>query len=386
MEPIHRRKQVLIVDDEPVITELLKELLTAQDFECHTATSGQAALESVAQRHFDIVISDMRMPQMSGLELLSRLRPDYPHLAFLMLTGEDDVRLGVEAMKQGADDYVVKPFQVEPLRAAIHRALEKKRLEQELDHYRRDLEEMVEQRTRQLQAALKRVENTYDETLQALGGALDLRDNETAGHSQRVTRYCLKIAESMGCNAEQLKQFARGASLHDIGKIGIPDGILLKAGRLTAEESDVMQQHVRIGYELVSRISFLAGAAEIVLTHQEHFDGTGYPQGLVGMEIPLGARIFAVADTLDAMTSDRPYRHARSFFQAREEIEFQSGRQFDPEVVRAFLSFSAETWEQYRREILAQLPTPAAISNRSNGRQRESLGPSFQSANVSAGV
>lgn len=386
MEPEQRRKQVLIVDDEPVITELLKEILTAQDFECHTATSGQAALESVAQRPFDIVISDMRMPKMSGLELLGRLRPDYPHLAFLMLTGEDDVRLGVEAMKQGADDYVVKPFQVEPLRAAIYRALEKKQLERELQLYRRHLEEMVEQRTRQLQAALKRVENTYDETLQALGGALDLRDNETAGHSQRVTRYCLRLAESIGCDAEQLKQFARGAYLHDIGKIGIPDGILLKAGRLTAEEAEVMQQHVRIGYELVSRISFLAGAAEIVLTHQEHFDGTGYPQGLVGQEIPLGARIFAVADTLDAMTSDRPYRHARSFFQAREEIEHQSGRQFDPEVVRAFLSFSVETWEQYRREISAQLPMPAAILIRSNGRQPERSEPSFQGAKVSAGV
>jgi len=221
----------------------------------------------------------------------------------------------------------------------------------------------VAQRTNQLRSALKRVEMTYDETLQALGAALDLRDNETAGHSERVGRYSLEIAKLLDCSIEEMKQIARGAYIHDIGKIGIPDAILLKPDKLSEQETVIMKAHVRIGYDLVSRISFLAPAAEIVLTHQERYDGTGYPQGLVGKEIPLGARIFAVADTLDAITSDRPYRRARPFSSAREEIERESGKQFDPEIVRAFLAVPEGVWEQIRaaslrrgNEILRGIP------------------------------
>jgi HD-GYP domain-containing protein (c-di-GMP phosphodiesterase class II) len=210
---------------------------------------------------------------------------------------------------------------------------------------------MVEQRTKQLQTAMKRIEHTYDETLEALGAALDLRDTETEGHSRRVSRYCFEMAKAMGCTAEQLKQIARGSYLHDIGKIGIPDAILLKPARLTEEEMAVMQTHARVGYDLVSRIGFLAPAAEIVLTHQERYDGTGYPQGLMGDEIPLGSRIFAVADTLDAMTSDRPYRMALPLSAARSEISREAGRQFDPEVVRVFLSIPEQVWEKIRLEV-----------------------------------
>jgi putative nucleotidyltransferase with HDIG domain len=213
---------------------------------------------------------------------------------------------------------------------------------------------MVEQRTRQLQAAMRRIELTYDETLEALGAALDLRDTETAGHSERVSRYALTLARAIGCTDERLKQIRRGSYLHDIGKIGIPDSILLKEGKLTPEEMAVMQGHVRIGYNIVCRIAFLAGAAEIVLTHQERYDGTGYPQGLVGPEIPFGARAFAVADTLDAMTSDRPYRRALPFEVARDEVVRESGRQFDPEVVQAFLKIPEKMWEGIRAEVASR--------------------------------
>jgi putative nucleotidyltransferase with HDIG domain len=240
--------------------------------------------------------------------------------------------------------------------------LQLRRALQELSRHRSQLEETVEQRTKQLRTALKRVESTYDETLAALGAALDLRDNETAGHSRRVTRYCLEIAKALGCDNEELKQIERGSYLHDIGKIGIPDSILLKPGRLTPEERITMDSHVRIGYDIVSRIAFLARPADIVLTHQERFDGTGYPQGLVGAEISMGARIFSIADTLDAMTSDRPYRRALPFSEARDEIIRESGRQFDPEIVEAFLSIPEEAWTKIRAEVaerrqtLRQLP------------------------------
>ena len=179
---------------------------------------------------------------------------------------------------------------------------------------------------------------------------MDLRDNETAGHSQRVTRYSLKIANAMSCSEEELRQISLGAYLHDIGKIGIPDAILLKDGKLNPEETEIMRQHVRIGYDMVSQISFLSQAAQIVLTHQEFYDGRGYPQGLSGKQIPLGARIFSVADTLDAMTSDRPYRAALSFQTAREEIARCSGTQFDPDVVHAFLNIPEQIWKGIRIE------------------------------------
>jgi putative nucleotidyltransferase with HDIG domain len=215
---------------------------------------------------------------------------------------------------------------------------------------------MVKQRTKQLTDALARIEFTYDETLEALAAIIDLRDNDTAEHTQRVRRYSLEMAAKLDFSRDQLKQLERGAILHDIGKIGIPDSILLKPAKLTPEERAIMQTHARIGYEWVSRVAFLSPAAQIVLTHQERYDGTGYPQGLAGEEIPLGARTFAVSDTLDAMMSDRPYRRGQPYSVARAEIERESGRQFDPQVVATFLSISEETWMRIRSEVARNRP------------------------------
>jgi cyclic di-GMP phosphodiesterase len=228
----------------------------------------------------------------------------------------------------------------------------------------------VDQRTEQFRAALKRVELTYDATLAVVGAALDLWDYERAGHSQRVTLYCLELARTMGYSEEQLTDFARGAYLHDIGMIGIPDAILLKKGRLSREETALMREHVRIGYELVSRIAFLAGAAELVLTHHERYDGTGYPQGLLGAEIPLGARIFAVADTLEAITSTRPYRWAMPCYEARAQIEWESGRLFDPHVVNIFRGTPDVVWENIRLEVAK---AGVGLQNVSSSSPRRSL-------------
>ena len=342
---------ILVVDDEESVCALLHERLTLEGFHCRTCLTAEEAISLVEETPFEAIISDLRLPGKSGIDLLEAVHQKHPHSAFLIMTGVDDVRVGIDAMKRGADDYLVKPFQIDAVVASIKRALESIRLEKELENYRQNLEGMVEQRTKQLQTAMKRIEHTYDETLEALGAALDLRDTETEGHSRRVSRYCLEMAKAMGCSTEQLKQIARGSYLHDIGKIGIPDSVLLKPARLTEGEMAMMQTHVRVGYDLVSRIGFLAPAAEIVLTHQERYDGTGYPQGLVGDEIPLGSRIFAVADTLDAMTSDRPYRLALPLPAARAEIARESGRQFDPEVVRVFLSLPEQVWEKIHLEV-----------------------------------
>jgi putative nucleotidyltransferase with HDIG domain len=364
-------KRVLVVDDEAGVEKVLCQTLRFEGYVCDGCHDGFAALKLISSEGFDAIISDFRMPGMNGLELLRSVRKTSPHLAFIMVTAVDDLGLGIQAMKEGAADYLLKPLNLEAVTVALHRALEQKRLEIEVENYRENLETMVNKRTSQLHAALERIELTYDETLEALAAALDLRDNETAGHSRRVMAYCIEIARPMDCDNEQIKNIARGALLHDIGKIGIPDAILLKPGRLTDVERSVMATHVRIGYEILNRISFLAGAADIVLTHHEQFDGAGYPQGLKGAEIPLGARIFAVADTLDAMTSDRPYRRAQSWEVARKEILRVCGSQFDPAVVSVFLSIDETTWRAIRQtaemgaavSIVKPVSTKTAFTN-----------------------
>jgi HD-GYP domain-containing protein (c-di-GMP phosphodiesterase class II) len=212
---------------------------------------------------------------------------------------------------------------------------------------------MVSERTHQLQTALQQTERSYEDTLEVLGAAIDLRDSPTAGHSRRVFLYSMEIAKAMGGVEHQLKDVAMGAWLHDIGKLAIPDRILLKPGPLTTEEWEVMRGHSRIGYDLVKNIAFLADAAEIVLTHHERYDGSGYPQGLKAEQIPIGARIFAVADTLDAMTSDRPYHAAAPFQTAREEIQRGTGTLYDSRVVSTFLGISNESWKLIAQQTAA---------------------------------
>ena len=341
--------RVLVVDDEPTACKLLSLILGPPAFQCITARNGKEALAALQHGQFDAVISDLHMPGISGMELLAEARRCYPRLAFLVTTGVDDVDVGVRAMRSGADDYLVKPLNENAVMASLESALHKRQLEKQVENYRQHLEEMVAERTAQLQGALKQIERSYEDTLQSLGAAIDLRDDETGGHSRRVCRYSLEIARAMGWADKQLESLARGAYLHDIGKLGIPDGILLKPGPLTEGERKFMQQHVQIGFDVVKDIPFLADAAEIILMHHERYDGGGYPRGLKGEEILPGARIFAIVDTLDAITSDRPYRLASSFESALDTIRRLSGSQFDPKVVSVFLNIRDDIWPAIAR-------------------------------------
>jgi len=355
--------RVLAVDDERAASKLITIMLRPPAFHCTAASSGAEALEALRTERFDAVISDLQMPGISGLELLAEVRRSYPHIAFLVTTGVDDVDVGVQAMRSGADDYLVKPLHENAVLASLESALHKRRLERQVEDYRQHLEEMVATRTVQLREALHQIERSYEDTLQALGAAIDLRDNETAGHSQRVSRYSLALARTLGWSEDQLGSLARGAYLHDIGKLGIPDGILLKPGPLTPAERTLMQRHAQIGFDLIADIAFLTDAAEIVLTHHERYDGSGYPHGTKGDEILLSARIFAVADSFDAITSDRPYRRASSFASGREIIRQCSGIQFDPNVVAAFLSIPEETWPAIAKDQ-RQIATGSSESRR----------------------
>jgi putative nucleotidyltransferase with HDIG domain len=218
----------------------------------------------------------------------------------------------------------------------------------------RHLESLLAAKTEELHSLTNELTRSYDNTLQLLGDALDLKDSETEGHSRRVTAFTIAIARAMGVPRNQILMIARGAFLHDIGKMTIPDKVLFKPGKLDDGERAIMREHCYNGYQMLKKIDFLKEAAEIVYAHQEHYDGTGFPRGLKGNEIPLGARIFSVADTLDAITSDRPYRAARSITAARKEIQAWNGRQFDPEVVKVFLSMPDGIFEDLGREINSQ--------------------------------
>jgi putative nucleotidyltransferase with HDIG domain len=331
-------ERILVVDDEEAIREVVTTLLGSQKYQCTPMANGRLAKEHLETNSYDLVLSDMVMPEMDGLRLLEWIHTHDSDLPVIMVTAMHDLSTALEAIRRGAYDYILKPFEKDQLFLGVRRALEHRHLVLENRNYQRNLEKLVEERTAQLRNTLQQLERSYDDTLEALGGALDLKDAETEGHCKRVTAYTLAIAKAMEIDLAALPQFARGAFLHDIGKMAIPDSILRKPGPLTPDEQYTMRKHCEIGHQMLSRIPFLQDVAEIVLAHQEFYDGTGYPRGMKGEEIPLGARIFAVADTLDAMTSDRPYRSALSLETARNEIKRCAGTQFDPRVVEAFLS------------------------------------------------
>jgi putative nucleotidyltransferase with HDIG domain len=345
------KEKILVVDDEEAIREVVSTLLDAQGYRCTTCSNGRIGLESFRKDTYDLVLSDIVMPEMDGLKLLVELREADPDVPVIMVTAMHDISIALDAIRTGAYDYILKPFEKDQLYLSVRRALEHRSLTLENRAYQSDLEHLVAERTQQLSIALQDLEQSYDYTLEALGGALDAKDAETEGHCQRVTAFTITIAKAMKVDKALLRQIARGAFLHDIGKMGVPDHILRKPGPLTVEERNIMRRHCEIGYAVLERIPFLKEAAEIVLSHQEFYDGSGYPRGLKGEQTPLGARIFAVADTLDAMISDRPYRKALPISAARKEIELYSGKQFDPRVVEVFLAQPESLWRELHEKI-----------------------------------
>jgi cyclic di-GMP phosphodiesterase len=341
--------KILIVDDDSAVRNVISVLLGEEGYACTAVSSAEAALDAARQGEFSLLISDVRMPGKDGFWLLERMREGHPDTAVVMLTAYGDTEAAVECLRSGASDYLLKPPKVTELIRAIERALGRRRLELARQKYRRSLENRVREKTAELSRTLKDLESTYSETLWSLVAALDAREHETSDHSQRVVRYTFALARRIGIPEADLPAIGRGALLHDIGKIGVPDAILLKPSRLTEGEWTEMRKHPQIGFDILKSISFLGASAELVLCHQERFDGRGYPRGLSAEDIPIGARVFSIADTFDAMTTDRPYRKGLPREVARAEIARWSGTQFDPRCADAFLSMTQEEIDELAR-------------------------------------
>lgn len=338
------------MDDDRQVREVLQEIFLSGGYKCLLAGDGREGLEAFRAMRPSLTVSDVKMPVMDGIAFLKAVIELDPDAAVILLTGVGDTKIAVESLKLGAYDFIIKPVNADELLIAAERALERRHLLIERREYQATLERRVEEATRDLALAFRELRDTYRATLEALGSALDTRDVGTEAHSRRVHGYALTIARVHGVSEGDMKDIEHGVLLHDIGKIGIPDAILLKPGPLSPNEWTIMRTHPVVGRRLIERIPFLRGAVPIVHHHHEKWDGTGYPLGLRGAAIPLGARIFAVADALDAMTVDRPYSKAISYEQARNEIQRCAGTHFDPHVVTTFLSIPEAILQEIRRQ------------------------------------
>lgn len=337
---------ILIVDDEEMIRELLSAALQQEGYQCFLAENVDAAFSILEVENIDLVISDIMMPGKSGVDLLKDLKQVNSDIAVLMITGLSDMNTAMDCIHLGADDYIAKPFSISRVILTVRNMLSKRSLSIEKKNYQISLEYKVMEQTEQIRRTMNELHEAYDSTLTALVKALDAREKEVGSHSERVMNYTTFMATKLGISGTELEQLAKGALLHDTGKIGISDNILLKPGKLDEYEWQQMRRHPEIGYAILSEINFLKGPAGIILTHHERFDGTGYPRGLKGNQIPIGSRIFGLVDTLDAMTSDRPYRKALPFDMVISEVRKCSGTQFDPEIAKLFLSISRSSWEE----------------------------------------
>ena len=327
-DPLGRgiQARILVVDDEPSIARMVERRLRREGYEVTVASSGEEALERLDYDTFDLVVTDVFMPGMSGLELIDRLKHHDTSVQIIVMTAQTEVETAVEALRLNADDYLLKPFDIEELAHSVARSIEHRRLMLENTEYRHNLEQRVK-----LQA--ERLEEFYLAGIRSLVTALEAKDARTRGHSDRVTYYAVEIGRGM--SGVDMQSLAAGSQLHDIGKIGTRDDVLTKPGALTRAERDHIQQHPVIGVRILSPILDDQTALTIVRNHHERWDGAGYPDGLAGTDIPFAARIVAVADTLDAITSPRAYRPARSWDAALAEIVAGRGMQFDPDVVEA---------------------------------------------------
>ena len=342
--PIH----ILVVDDHPPIRTLMRRLLESNGYLCSLAADAEQARQAMECQSFELVLFDINMPPgESGFELVRSLASDYPDTAVMMVTAEDNTDSAEIATSIGAYGYVIKPFKINELLINISNALRRRKLEIENRRYRENLEQTVAERTSELrdalvklQAAEREIRGAHEETVFRLMRAAEFRDNETAQHIQRMSQYCVLLARLIGNDSEYCDLLRLASPLHDIGKIGTPDQILLKPGRLTSDEFEIMKQHADIGCRILqgTGIPMLEMGATIAYTHHEKYNGKGYPMGLKGEDIPIEGRITAIADVFDALTSKRVYKSAHTIEESIDFMRSNSGEHFDPNLLDIFVS------------------------------------------------
>ncbi len=327
---------VLVVDDEPQLRRVLSRLMSSDGFEVDEATNGREALAALQRRNATLVLSDLYMPELDGMELLQEVRKRHPDTAVVMITAVTDVGTAVRCLSLGAMDYITKPFHLEEIRARVRQALERRRLLMENREHQERLEERVAQQAH-------RLEQLFLASIQSLADALEVKDQYTHGHSVRVAAYCVAIAHRLNLPSAAVEEIELGGRVHDIGKIGVREDVLNKPDRLTQDEYAHIMTHPMVGWRILQPLlRDKPHALNIVRSHHERFDGRGIPDGLANENIPIEARIAAVADTFDAMTSARPYRPGLPVETALIEIQRCSGTQLDPIVAKAFLELAAE--------------------------------------------
>jgi putative nucleotidyltransferase with HDIG domain len=335
--PEHSQRVLFVDDDDLVGRAFKRDIEKHQEFVVTVARSGEEGLAALNGHPFGVVVSDFHMPGMDGIDFLERVRGDYPDTVRILASGKADLDTAIEVINRvGLYNFVLKPWNPRELGSLVRRAMKHYRLSVENRQLTAQLAEKVGELGELNSSLESEVQRRTTSLLLGLINALDLRDTETQSHSRRVALYARRLAEELKIEDAELHDIERGALLHDVGKIGVSDTILLKPGKLTEEEWEEMRKHSMHGYRILQGIEFLGQARRVVLEHHERWDGKGYPQGLEGESICIGARIFAVIDTYDAMTSDRPYRKALPHQVAEEEIQKMSGSQFDPDVVKAW--------------------------------------------------
>ncbi|HUT35579.1 MAG TPA: HD domain-containing phosphohydrolase [Planctomycetota bacterium] len=355
------RRRVLVIDDEEGIRSLLDAALSANGYGVQTFPDAEQALAALREAESgpgatdatghagepDVAVVDIRMPGMDGLELSRELRARDGDLPVIIMTAHADMDSARDAIRLGAYDYIAKPFDVDDVLLSVARAAERRALLAENRAHQRNLEARVEERTRQLSEAMSRVEQSFQdiqrahlESIFVLSRVTELNDEYTGNHIRRVSAYCEEVARALGCSTDFVEQITYSSPMHDIGKISIPPEILGKPGKLTPDEFAIVKQHAVNGARILKGIPFLTVASEIALTHHERYDGTGYPRGLKGEDIPLSGRIVAVADVFDALISRRPYKEPYSFEQSLEIMAREAGKHFDPRVLGVFLGLT----------------------------------------------
>ncbi|MBN2241475.1 MAG: response regulator [Acidobacteria bacterium] len=366
---IFRPARILVADGDVLGREVVCRKLESLGYACESCADDRTALEMISAKAYDLVLTDSAAPGKGGADFIEKVLKRRPEIAVILVTPVVNIEVAVEALKQGAYDYITKPFSLEEMSAGVSRALEKRRLIMENKSYRRTLEEQVASRTDQLQEALGILEQTYRSTLVALSKALDSRHADSDGHTLRITVYASRLAREMGMGESDIRTMEQGILLHDVGNIGMPDALMGKKDSLDESERLLMRKHPEIGYGILSRIKFLKEPAQLVLQHHERYDGKGYPQGLKGDAIHPGARVFAVADMFETLTCSRSSFKAENIDRARNEIKKMSGTLLDPGIVDRFLRIPVREWKEIGEHFTcnAGLPKMRRVIPKTNG-------------------